>query len=335
MSSSIGAEGKEVSSSERTTRKLHVPVFLQEVLQYLAQPNARLIDGTLGDAGHAKELLSKSGDESELLGLDMDTEGLERAKKELEVFGNRARVMHESFANIGSAVEKANFHAPTGILFDLGMSTHHLQAERGFSFKNSGSLDMRFDPTGSLNLPSPSLISLQRIARKNPAYTAADLLNLLHEDEIAEIIMQFGEERFAERIAEEVVAERRRGDFSTVTQLIPVIVRAYPAGARHGKIHVATRTFQALRIAVNREYETLEQGIKQALKLLAPKGRLAIISFHSGEDRIVKQSFKRAEQTGEYVLHTKHPIKPKFLEIKSNNWSRSAKLRVIEKGTGE
>jgi len=335
VSSSIGAMGKEAIDSERTARKLHIPVFLEEVLQYLAQPNARLIDGTLGDAGHAKELLSKSGAESELLGLDMDTEGLERAQKELEVFGNRAKVLHESFANIGSAAEKAGFHAPTGILFDLGMSTHHLQAERGFSFKNSGSLDMRFDPTGSLNLPNPSLVSLQRIARKHLAYSAADLLNLLHEDEIAEIIMQFGEERFAERIAEEVVAERRRGDFSTVTQLIPVIVKAYPAGARHGKIHVATKTFQALRIAVNREYETLEQGIKQALKILAPKGRLAIISFHSGEDRIVKQSFKKAAQTANYVLHTKHPIKPKFSEVRANNWSRSAKLRVIEKGNGE
>lgn len=321
-----------MDSSERITRGLHVPVFLKEVLQYLVQPNARLIDGTLGDAGHAKELLFGSGTGSELLGLDMDTEGLERAKKELEVFGDRVKVLHESFANIGSVTEKANFHAPTGILFDLGMSTHHLQAERGFSFKNSGSLDMRFDPTGSLSLPEPTLVSLQRIARKIPAYNAADLLNLLHEDEIAEIIMQFGEERFAERIAAEVVKERRRGDFSTVTQLIPVIVRAYPAGARHGKIHVATKTFQALRIAVNREYETLEQGIRQALKLLAPKGRLAIISFHSGEDRIVKQSFKRAAQTGKYVLHTKHPIKPSFSEVKENKWSRSAKLRVIEKG---
>ena len=320
-----------VQSSRREDRVLHQPVFLQEILTQLVQPNALYVDGTLGDGGHAKALLSASDEKSRLIGIDLDTEGQERARQELFSFGDRVQFVHSTFANIAEVVEQAGWGNVTGILFDLGMSTHHLQTERGFSFKNSGSLDMRFDSTGKIALPDPTLTALKRVARKNPAYTAKDLINTLHEDELAEIIELYGEERFGEKIAAEIIAERRNGDIENVAQLVQVIVRAYPASQRHGRIHVATRTFQALRIAVNREYETLEIGIKQALSVLKEKGRLAIISFHSGEDRIVKQLFKKAATTGKFTLLTKHPIKPTVQEVRANAWSRSAKLRIIEK----
>lgn len=315
----------------RTERKIHIPVFLPDITGFLAREDAQIIDGTLGDGGHAKELLEKSGASAKLLGLDLDQEGLQRASSALDKFGDRVTFIHDTFANIAEIALKESFNEPTGILFDLGMSTWHLQAERGFSFKNSGLLDMRFDGSGSVELPSPELVSLKRLARKNPFYNAADILNELHEEELAELISTYGEDRFAERIAGQIVSQRRDKPFESVEQLVQSVVTAYPRGARHGRIHVATKTFQALRIAVNREYETLRLGIKQSLDLLRGKGRLAIISFHSGEDRIAKQMFKDASLRLPFKLLTRHAIKPGFSEIGTNPWSRSARLRVIEK----
>ncbi|MDO8512044.1 MAG: 16S rRNA (cytosine(1402)-N(4))-methyltransferase [bacterium] len=315
----------------RTDRILHQPIFLQEILKSLVQPKARYVDGTLGDGGHAKALLTASDESSKLIGIDLDTEGQVRAKKELVAFGDRVLFAHNTFANVDEVVKQVGWGFATGILFDLGMSTHHLQAERGFSFKNQGALDMQFDPTGTIALPEPTAIYLKRIARKIPAYTAKDLLNNLHEDELAELIQSYGEEAFSERIAAGIVQERRNGDIDSVPQLVQIVLRAYPGGKRHGRIHIATKTFQALRIAVNREYETLQIAIKKSLAILADGGRLAIISFHSGEDRIVKQVFRQAAQSENFTLLTKHPIKPTFQEVRANAWSRSAKLRILEK----
>ena len=318
-------------STRREDRLLHQPIFLQEILAQLVQPKARYVDGTLGDGGHAKALLSASDEQSRLIGIDLDTEGHVRAKQELSSFGERVQVVHNTFANIDEVVKQASWESVTGILFDLGMSTHHLQAERGFSFKNQGSLDMRFDPTGTIALPEPTAGYLKRIFRKIPNYSAKDLLNNLHEDELADLIGKYGEEVFAGRIAGGIVLERRNGDIDSVPQLTQIILRAYPGAKRHGRIHIATKTFQALRIAVNREYETLQIAIKKSLAILAEGGKLAIISFHSGEDRIVKQMFRETSQDENFTLLTKHPIKPTFQEVRSNLWSRSAKLRIIEK----
>lgn len=318
-------------SPRRTDRVLHQPIFLQEILAQLVRPKARYVDGTLGDGGHAKALLATSDSDSKLIGIDLDTEGHARAAQELSPFGDRVQIAHNTFANIDEVVKAAGWESATGILFDLGMSTHHLQAERGFSFKNEGALDMRFDPTGTIALPEPTAIYLKRIARKIPAYTAKDLLNNLHEDELTELLQTYGEEVYAERIAAGIVAQRRNGNIDSVPQLTQIILRAYPGGKKHGRIHIATKTFQALRIAVNREYETLEIAIKKSLTILAEGGRLAIISFHSGEDRIVKQLFRKAAQGENFSLLTKHPIKPTYQEMQANAWSRSAKLRIIEK----
>lgn len=325
----------KTQSPRREDRLLHQPIFLQEILSHLVQPTARYVDGTLGDGGHAKALLAASDSNSKLIGIDLDTEGQARAKQELVQFEDRVQVAHNTFANIDEVINGAGWENVTGILFDLGMSTHHLQAERGFSFKNQGALDMRFDPTGTIALPEPTAIYLKRIARKIPNYSAKDLLNNLHEDELADLIAGYGEEAFAERIAAGIVLERRNGDIDSVPQLTQIILRAYPGSKRHGRIHIATKTFQALRIAVNREYETLQIAIKKSLEILADDGRLAIISFHSGEDRIVKQMFRKAAESENFTLLTKHPIKPTFQEVRSNAWSRSAKLRVIQKNNSK
>lgn len=319
-----------MTNQKRGNRELHVPVFLQEILGNLSGPDAKIIDGTLGDGGHSKALLRASGPNTSLLGLDLDTEAVERAGKELEEFGSQARIVNDTFAHIEEVVNREKFFAPTGILFDLGMSTHHLQVERGFSFQNTGVLDMRFNGKGNISLPQPEKASLRKLAQRFNSFTAAQVVNQLRKDELSELIQEYGEERFAERIAEAIVSRRRDQPIENVQDLVQIIVSAYPASARHGRIHVATRTFQALRIAVNREYETLRQGIEQALRVLTKGGRLAVISFHSGEDRIVKQMFK-AVSSEEYSLLTKHPLKPTYAEVQENSWSRSAKLRIIER----
>lgn len=316
----------------RENREQHVPVLLNEVLGYLVKPVATYVDGTLGDGGHAKSLLEASDEKSCLVGIDLDTEGLERARVSLAGYGSRVQIFHNTFANIVEVVKESGKENVMGILFDLGMSTHHLQVNRGFSFKNEGELDMRFDPTGQTILPDPKMPFLKKLARENSSFKARDLLNKLHKEELSEVFRVYGEEIFADRIAAEVVKTRRSGDFENVSEFVRVVVDAYPVSKRHGRTHVATKCFQALRIAVNREYETLEIAIKGALSVLSVGGRLAIISFHSGEDRIVKNMFRDiSKSNNEYKILTKHPIKPLFEEVTKNAWSRSAKLRVIEK----
>lgn len=316
----------------REEREKHVPVFLKEVVKFLAgdaKSGAKFIDGTLGEAGHAAELL-KASENSRLLGLDLDPEGVKKSQKFLEPFGDRVKIVHETFAHLKEVAEREDFTNATGILFDLGMSTEHLKAERGFSFHNLGLLNMRFDSSNSVKLPVPELTSLKGLAENYPFYSAKDIVNVLRTEQLIEIFSLYGEERFSERIAEAIVKERRSGKIETVPQLVEIVVKAMPPKARHQKAHAATKVFQALRIAVNREYETLKAGIAQALEVLASGGKLAVISFHSGEDRIVKQMFRAAPEDS-FSLLTKHPIKPTFEETKKNPWSRSAKLRVIEK----
>jgi 16S rRNA (cytosine1402-N4)-methyltransferase len=284
--------------------RAHVSVLFDAVIAALApRPGGRYIDATLGAGGHAAGILDASSPDGALLGIDADPHALAVAAHALERFGARVRLVHANFENLYTVAARCGFLSADGIVLDLGLSSMQLSdAQRGFSFQSAGALDMRFDPSD--------------------ATTAADLVNTLDERALANVIFEYGEERAARRIARAIVRAR---PIHTAHQLAEVIARAV---GRRGRLHPATRTFQALRIAVNRELEVLERVLPQVVQVLKPGGRVAIISFHSLEDRRVKNFFRTSPQLR--VL-TKHPITPTPAEIATNPRSRSAKLRVAEK----
>ena len=284
----------------------HVSVLFQEVIDFLLPlDGGRYIDGTLGAGGHSAGILNASSPTGRLLGFDADPKSLAIAKENLAQFGERAILVHSNFENMKIVAEQNNFAPVDGIVLDLGLSSMQLaDAERGFSFLTDGALDMRFnpDPDGETD--------------------AAELVNTLSEKDLADLIYEYGEEHASRRIARAIVYAR---PIKTAAQLANVIERSM---GRRGRIHPATQTFQALRIAVNREIDVLENGLPQAVELLKPQGRIAIISFHSLEDRVVKNFFRSSDQLR--VL-TKHPVRPSDDEVQANSRSRSAKLRVAEK----
>ncbi len=290
----------------------HTPVLLAEVIAALApRPGGRYLDATVGGGGHALAVLQAAQPGGVLLGIDADPAALAATAERLAEAGlsQQAVLRHGSFADLAALAAEAGFAAVDGILFDLGVSSYQLDTpERGFSFAADGPLDMRLDPT------------------QGP--TAADLVNRLSERELAGIIFQYGEEHAARRIARAIVERRRSQPFQSTADLAAVVARA--VGGRHGRIHPATRTFQALRIAVNHELDRLAAALPQAVALLALGGKLAVISFHSLEDRIVKQ-FLRAEAAGEaprLAIITKKPVVASDTEVAANPRARSAKLRV-------
>lgn len=307
-----------------------MPVFREEVVQFLARPGGTFIDGTVGDGGHAAALLIASGPESRLFGLDLDQTALHATAEFLAPFGERVRLAHGSFADLKRHATASGFTAVSGILLDLGLRTEQLDAARGFSFRSDASLDMRFDPSGTVELPEPRLPALRRLARQSPSYTAAEVLARLSASELADVFSTYGDERFATRIAAAIGATRRRAPITTTSELKQLVIRALPPAARHGRIHAATRVFQALRIAVNRERESLEHGLTDALELLDHGGRLAVIAYHSGEDRIVKQRFRMAQTTKAFTVLTRHPVQSTSSSTISHPQSRSAKLRILE-----
>ncbi len=304
----------------------HVPVLYQTVLSHLEpQPGGCFIDGTLGGASHATGLLQKTAPDGRLLGLDVDPEAVARARQILAPFGDRAIIVHGSFRSLQTIAESHRFFPVDGILLDLGLSSFHLASpERGFSFLKEGPLDMRFDPSRG--------------------QTAANLVNSLSRQELANLLYQFGEERQSRRIAKAIVEAR---PLRTTTELAGVVRQAVSGRRRrYARIHPATQTFQALRIAVNDELGALEAVLPQAVALLRPGGRLAVISFHSLEDRIVKQFFRREAQDcvcppeipicvcdhqTTLDLITRKPIRPSDQETERNPRARSARLRVAEK----
>lgn len=304
------------------TNDAHIPVLFDEVLDVL-QPktDGRYIDGTLGAGGHTAGLLQRSAPSGRILVFDKDAEAIAFAQKQLEPFGERVTYVHASYADMGTLAPQNGFTAVDGILLDLGLSSRQLDnAQRGFSFMKEGPLDMRFDTS--------------------QGETAADLLNNLDEAALADIFWRYGEEKSSRKIARIIVAER---PFTTTTQLADKIAQTV---RRRGRIHPATQTFQALRIAVNRELETVETGVLAALELLGQNGRLAVISFHSLEDRFVKQTFRQLSQDctcppqqlictcggqAKFRLITRKVIQASAEEIARNSRSRSARLRVIEK----
>ena len=290
-----------------------------EVLEALrCRPAGLYVDGTVGDGGHAEAILEASAPDGVLIGIDRDADAIRRAGEKLGRHGDRVRLVHDEFRYIDRAIDGLALRGRTvrevdGILMDLGVSTLHLMdSERGFSFQKDGPLDMRMD-------------------RRAPP-TAADLVNSLPEQDLARILAEYGEERRARRIARAIVEARKRRKFTSTLELAEVVRRAVPPQARHGRLHPATRTFQAIRIAVNRELEYLGESLETAASRLGPGARFCVITFHSLEDRIVKRTFKAlAQDLDRYRLLMKKPLVPGREEIALNPRSRSAKLRVIER----
>lgn len=301
----------------------HEPVLYREIIHAL-QPisNGLYVDGTLGAGGHAFGILEASSPEGRLLGLDLDPTALSLAQERLEPFGDRAILIQDSYLALERHLNNLNWDAIDGLVLDLGLSSMQLDTpEKGFSFREDGPLDMRFDPTSHT--------------------TAADLINELPEKELADIIYRYGEERYSRKIARSIVAER---PFYTTQELAALISKVI--GHRRAHIHPATRTFQALRIAVNQELESVETVLPIALGVLKPGGRLAVIAFHSLEDRIVKQFCKReskdcicpselpiciCDHKATLRELSRRPIYPDASEIERNPRARSARLRVVEK----
>ena len=309
----------------------HIPVLYQEALGGLQiKPGGHYIDATVGGGGHARGILMASAPDGRLLGIDADPTAVATAREQLAEFGKRAVLVQGSFADLEEIALGHGFCPVDGIFLDLGLSSMQLEATgRGFSFQLDGPLDMRFDP---LTVP-------RRDSGHRPSQitTAADLVNTLPVKELADILFQYGEEPQARRIARAIVAER---PINTTGELAALVERTV---GRRRRIHPATRTFQALRIAVNNELECLAEALPQALRLLMPSGRLAIISFHSLEDRLVKQFFRNEARDclcppevlicicghrAALGIVTKKPISPSADEVTANPRSRSAKLRI-------
>lgn len=305
----------------------HLPVMRERVLELLrCRQGGIYVDATLGLGGHAWGILEKIEPGGLLIGLDRDKESLEKARTHLQPFLDSTRLLHENYKNLPLVLNNLGIKPIDGLLVDLGVSSYQLLLpERGFSFQSDAMLDMRMDRT-------------QRL-------TAADLVNDLPEEQLADIIFRFGEERFSRRIAGAIVAAREGARLTRCSQLAAVVSRAVGSRAQRS-IHPATRTFQALRIAVNQELEGLEEFFTNALSFLKSGGRIVVISFHSLEDRIVKQSFRMlagycicerptdlctCPRQARARIVTSRPIIPAEAELATNPRARSAKLRALER----
>ncbi len=273
-----------------------------------------ILDCTVGYGGHAEMVLDGSDSVMKLIGLDQDVRAIAFSQERLARFGERVVLRKRNYRDLKNLLGEIGVPTVAGVLFDLGVSSPQLDdPARGFSFMQDGPLDMRMD--------------------QKAGETAADLVNSREEQELADIIFQYGEERYSRRIARAIVRERNRGPIQTTGVLASLVSGAVPPAYRHGRIHCATRTFQALRIAVNRELEWLEPSLRDAVDVLAPRGRICVISFHSLEDRIVKHTFRSLAQgpAARLALLTKKPILPSEQECRENPRARSAKLRVAER----
>ena len=308
----------------------HVPVMIQEVDDLLrCRPGGVYVDATVGLGGHARAILEKIQPGGLLIGLDRDCETLDKVRVRLSPYAQSIRLFHENFKNLPLVLNNLSVKEIDGILVDLGVSSDQLLSpERGFSFQEDGPLDMRMDRS-------------QRL-------TAANLVNDLPENELADIVRNYGEERFARRIASAIVAARKQAPITGSLQLSAIVRRSVHVGGKP-RIHPATRTFQALRIAVNQELEGLEEFLVEAINFLKPGGRIVVIAFHSLEDRIVKRTFRRL--SGQCVcdrpaelcicprralarMVTRGALKPTSADVSSNPRARSARLRSVERQSG-
>lgn len=289
---------------------MHQPVLLNEVIEVLdPKPGENFIDATINGGGHAKAILEKVGETGKVLGIDWDPDIVEKLKA--EQIANLI-VVNDSYVNLVSVAGGHGFEKVDGVLFDLGMSNWHIEdSGRGFSFLRDEPLDMRYDPKhGS---------------------TAAELITESSEADLERIIREYGEERFAPAIARAITQSRQNEPILRTGQLVEIIKHAIPLWYRSRRVHFATKTFQALRIATNHEFENIESGITQAISVVVPRGRVAVITFHSLEDRLVKNLFKTKAKEGIIELVNKKVLKPNWTEIVRNRKSRSAKLRTVQK----
>jgi len=294
---------------------VHKPVLISSLLEYIhLEPDSVVVDATIGQAGHAIILGGQLGEKGLLVGLDVDSASLSLAKKRLADLTCRVELRRENFGNLDMVLEELGIRRVDLMLADIGISSAQLEdARRGISFQSEGPLDMRLD---------------DRLET-----TAADLVNNLKQDDLANLIYRYGEERKSRRIARAIVETRRKKRLENTTELVDIVYRALGIRGRGGKyrIHPATRTFQALRIAVNDELGQLENLLEKAPGLLEKGGKIAVISFHSLEDRLVKNNFRENKKVGQYEILTRKPVVADEKERRENPRSRSAKLRVAKK----
>ena len=299
-------------------RAAHVPVLLDEAVGYLVPDPGRMegvvVDATLGAGGHAERLLDAMGPGGKLFGIDRDADALSRARDRLARFGDRVRLAHGNFDDLADLVRAEGWDLVAGVLYDLGVSSMHFDdPARGFSYQHDAPLDMRMDRTQQL--------------------TAKEVVNRYPQRDLTRILREYGEERWASRIAQFIVRERRRRPLSTTLELVELIRDAVPSAARRVGPHPARRTFQALRIEVNGELDALRSSLPQAVAMLRASGRLVAISYHSLEDRIVKR-FVVAESRGEVPrlrVLTRSPMRPGEAEVVINPRAKAAKLRAAER----
>ncbi len=306
----------------------HESVLLKECIEGLQiNENGTYVDGTLGGAGHSIEIVKQLTGKGMLIGIDQDQQALENAKIKLQPYEKHVQLVHNNFKNIHEVLEDLEVHEIDGMLLDLGVSSHQLDTiERGFSYMQDTELDMRMDTSAEL--------------------TAKIVVNQYSEEELHRIIKQYGEENWAKRIANFIVEERKNQEITRSEELVRIIKHAIPKKARDSGPHPAKRTFQAIRIEVNNELGIIENTIKSVLPYLKTKGRLAIITFHSLEDRIVKNTYKElakscicpkefpictCDKRSEIKIITRKPIIANEEELEHNPRSRSAKLRIMEK----
>jgi len=293
------------------TDKEHLPVMCREVIEYLRPQDKKwIVDCTVGLGGHAQGILENMPPEARLVGIDKDGESLALARERLKRFEDRLHLFCGDFKNIDTILESLDLRKIDGALFDLGSSMYQLSSfERGFSFFREGPLDMRMD--------------------RNSLISAYDLVNNLSEKELDYIFKEYGQERQHRRIAHYIVEERKHYPIATTMRLAQIIARVL--GSKELRIHPATRIFQALRIAVNQEFESLKAGLEKTIGYLSKGSRICVISFHSVEDRIVKETFRQHQATGRFRKVISRPLQPSGWEVKLNPRARSAKLRVIER----
>ena len=306
----------------------HIPVLKEASLKALrCRPDGLYVDCTLGGGGHTEEILQACNPGGMVLGIDQDLEAIKRAKHRLARFGNRVSLRRGDFGHIGVWVESMGWNQVDGILLDLGVSSNQIDdPHRGFSFQGDGPLDMRMDRSASTK--------------------ASELINESDEKDLVDILHHYGEERWAQPIARAIVRERKKGKIERTLQLAGLVSQSIPSWAHPKRIHPATLTFQAFRIAINHELEQLERVLEEGIKLLRPTGRFCVISYHSLEDRLVKNFFRQNEKGcicptrfpecvcgKESLLRvvTRRPIRPQAHEVQDNPRSRSAKLRVAER----
>lgn len=298
-----------------TVRIVHKPVFCNEVLAiFHPRPGDAYIDATVNGGGHAKIILEKVGERGRVLGLDWDCGLLERLREENKKNAvNNFLLVCTNYRDLRSVAEKHGIRQVHGILFDLGFSSYQIECSgRGFSFLRDEPLDMRYHPQGG-------------------EQNAEEIINTWPCSRIEHIIAEYGEERYARKIAQNICNARRRQKISHTLTLVDIIQKSVPGGYRRGRLHPATRTFQALRIAVNRELENLTEVLPDAFTLLSPGGILIVIAFHSLEDRIVKNFFQKCRREDRGNIVTKKPLFPTHEEMRENPRARSARLRALEK----